>query len=382
MVKFVAYGWSSDRSLPALRDQVGAALAARPAHRLGRAARGAARVPRRRSGTRADVEVDGDPEVQQAVRFALFHVLQAGARAEQRPIAAKGLTGPGYDGHTLLGHRDVRAAGADLHRSRTRRADALRWRHSTLPTWPGSGPQQLGLQGAAFPWRTIHGEECSGVLAGRHRRVPHQRRHRRRRASATSTATGDDEFEREIGLELLVETARLWRSLGHHDRHGRFRIDGVTGPDEYSAVADNNVYTNLMAQRNLRAAADAVERAPGRGAPARRRRRGDGVLAGRRRGHAHPVRRASSACTRSREGFTRLRRSGTSTTHRPEQYPLLLHYPYFDLYRKQVVKQADLVLAMHCARRRVHRRAEGAQLRLLRARSPSATRRCRRAPRR
>src|SRR5439155_16546505 len=75
-------------------------------------------------------------------------------------------------------------------------------------------------------------------------------------------ATEDDEFECEAGLELLVETARLWRSLGHHDAEGRFRIDGVTGPDEYSAIADNNVYTNLLAQRNLRVAADAVARHP------------------------------------------------------------------------------------------------------------------------
>src|SRR4029079_1702549 len=77
-----------------------------------------------------------------------------------------------------------------------------------------------------------------------------------------SDARGDDTFDRDVGLELLVETARLWRSLGHHDPEGRFRIDGVTGPDEYSAVADNNVYTNLLAQRNLRAAADAVARHP------------------------------------------------------------------------------------------------------------------------
>lgn len=71
------------------------------------------------------------------------------------------------------------------------------------------------------------------------------------------------------------ETARLWRCLGHHDRDGRFRIDGVTGPDEYSALMDNNVYTNLMAQRNLRGAADVVIRHPDkqrRWAPMRRKR--------------------------------------------------------------------------------------------------------------
>ena len=101
-----------------------------------------------------------------------------------------------------------------------------------------------------------------GLLAGRHGRVPHQRATSPTPSSATSSATGDEAFEREVGLELLVETARLWRSLGHHDPQGRFRIDGVTGPDEYSAIADNNVYTNLLAQRNLRAAADAVARHP------------------------------------------------------------------------------------------------------------------------
>src|SRR5205814_353371 len=77
-------------------------------------------------------------------------------------------------------------------------------------------------------------------------------------------AVDDDVFELDVGLELLVETARLWRSLGHHDAEGRFRIDGVTGPDEYSAVADNNVFTNLLAQRNMLAAADGVARHPRR----------------------------------------------------------------------------------------------------------------------
>ena len=62
-------------------------------------------------------------------------------------------------------------------------------------------------------------------------------------------ANPDEAFERDVALDLLVGTARLFMSLGHHDASGRFRIDGVTGPDEYSAIADNNVFTNLMARR-------------------------------------------------------------------------------------------------------------------------------------
>ena len=82
-------------------------------------------------------------------------------------------------------------------------------------------------------------------------------------------ATGDQEFEDGAGIELLVSTARLWRSLGHHDAQGGFRIDRVTGPDEYTALADNNVYTNLMAARNMEVAADLAVRHP----QARRRAR-------------------------------------------------------------------------------------------------------------
>jgi len=65
-------------------------------------------------------------------------------------------------------------------------------------------------------------------------------------------------------MDLLVHTARLWVSLGHYDDQANFHIDGVTGPDEYSAIADDNIYTNLMAQRNLLAAADAAKRYPDR----------------------------------------------------------------------------------------------------------------------
>ena len=113
------------------------------------------------------------------------------------------------------------------------------------------------------------------VLAGRERPASTSARASPTPWRGTRRPSQDEAFELEIGLELLVETARLYRSLGHHDPQGRFRIDGVTGPDEYSALADNNVYTNLMAQQNLREAAEAVARHPGRAqssAPTSRRR--------------------------------------------------------------------------------------------------------------
>ncbi len=335
--KFLAYGWSSRRSLPSVRDQVDAAVASA-----------------RRDGwdtlereqreyldgfwARADVEIDGDGELQQAVRFALFHTLQSGARAERRAIAAKGLTGPGYDGHAFW-DTETFVLPVLTYTQPHAAADALRWRHSTMDL-AQQRAAQLGLKGAAFPWRTIRGQECSAYwpagtaafhidadIADAVIRYVH--------------STGDTEFEAGAGLELLVETARLWRSLGHHDHAGAFHIDGVTGPDEYSSIADDNVYTNLMAEQNLRMAAEFAARHAGR---AQELGVDDEEVAAWRdaaaamhipwdeRLRVHP----------QSEGFTRhevLDLEGL-------EFPLLLHVPYFQLYRRQVVKQADLVLAL------------------------------------
>jgi alpha,alpha-trehalose phosphorylase len=340
IVKFLAYAWSSRRSLQALRDQVAAALT-EARHTGWEGLLAGQRDYLNEFWDRADVEVDGDAELQLAVRFALFHTLQASARAEQRAIPAKGLTGPGYDGHTfwdterfvlpLLTYTAPDAAG-----------DALRWRQSTLDL-ARERARELGLSGAAFPWRTIRGQECSGYWpAGT--AAFHINADIADAVARYVAATGDEAFESEVGVELLVETARLWRSLGHEDAGG-FRIDGVTGPDEYSAVADNNIYTNLLAQRNLRAAADAVERHPSAAAElgadleeaaAWRDAARDVVVPWDDTLGVHP----------QSERFT-LHQTWDFARTRPEQYPLFLHFPYFDLYRKQVVKQADLVLALH-----------------------------------
>jgi alpha,alpha-trehalose phosphorylase len=340
LVKFLAYSWSGQRSLSAVRDQVGAALA-EAMHRGWDNLLAEQRAYLDEFWDRADVEIDGDEELQQAVRFGLFHVLQAGVRAEQRAIAAKGLTGSGYDGHAfwdtemyvlpVLTYTVPRAA-----------ADALKWRHSTLDL-ARERAQQLGLRGAAFPWRTIRGQECSGYWpAGT--AAFHVNADIADAVVRYVLATEDDAFERDVGTELLVETARLWRSLGHHDATGSFRIDGVTGPDEYSAIADNNIYTNLMAQRNLRAAAEAAARHP----EVATRLGVDAEEAASWRDAAQTIvipYDDELGVHPQAEDFIEHDRWDFDNTS-PDQYPLLMHFPYFDLYRKQVVKQADLVLAM------------------------------------
>ncbi|MEV8068633.1 glycosyl hydrolase family 65 protein [Streptomyces sp. NPDC085995] len=339
--KIVAHGWSGARSLPAMSDQVDAALAA--------AAHGgwSGLVKEQKAyldefWTCADVEVDGDEEIQQAVRFALFHVLQAGARAEERAVPAKGLTGSGYDGHAFW-DTEMFVLPVLTYTAPDAVAEALRWRQNTLPA-ARERATQLGLSGAAFPWRTIEGQEGSAYWpAGT--AAFHVNADIAHAVVRYVAATGDEEFERESGMELLVETARLWRSLGHHDHRGTFHIDGVTGPDEYSAICDDNTYTNLMARANLLAAADVVERYPKEA----ERLGADDEESAAWRDAAEAMNipyNSELGVHEQHAGFTRYQRWDFAGT-RADQYPLMLHFPYFDLYRKQVIKQADLVLAMY-----------------------------------
>jgi alpha,alpha-trehalose phosphorylase len=339
IVKYLAYGWSSLRSRPALRDQAAAALSGARYTGWDGLLEGQ-RAYLDDFWDSADVEVEGDPDCQQAVRFGLFHVLQASARAERRAIAGKGLTGTGYDGHAfwdtegfvlpLLTYTTPRAA-----------ADALRWRASILDI-AKERAAQLDLDGAAYPWRTIRGEECSAYwpagTAAWHINADIAMAFERYRA-----VTGDNSLEEDCGLEVLVETARLWLSLGHHDRHGVWHVDGVTGPDEYTAVVRDNIFTNLMAAHNLRTAAEACARHA-------------------EAAHAMGVTTEETAAWRDAadaahipfdhelgvhpqcDGFTTFAEWDFSAN---TTYPLLLHQPYVRLYPAQVLKQADLVLAMH-----------------------------------
>ena len=340
LIKFLGYGWSAWRSRPALVDQVWGALAAAELTGWdGLLSEQRAYLDAFWDG--ADVQVDGDMEIQQAVRFGLFHILQASARAEQRPIPAKGLTGTGYDGHTFW-DTETFVLPVLTYTQPAAVADALRWRHGVLPAAKDHAAE-LGLAGAAFAWRTIAGQECSGYWpAGT--AAFHINADIAAAVVKYLDATHDAPFERDIALPVLVETARLWRSLGQHDADGKFRIEGVTGPDEYSAVKDNNLYTNLMAQQNLACAADLAARF---GQEAR--------VLGVTTEEAALWRDAAAAMFipyderlgvhPQHDGFTSYARWDFAATA-ADRYPLLLHYPYFQLYRRQVVKQADVVLAM------------------------------------
>ncbi len=302
----------------------------------------------------SNIAIEGPVDIQQAVRFNLFQVRQASARVEGHGIAAKGLTGRGYEGQYFwdteiyvlpcLTYTQPHVARRLLH-FRYEMLGAARIR-----------ARQLGHRGALFPWRTISGEEASAYYAAGTAQY-HINAAISYAVRQFVRVTGDQEFLSREGVELLVETARFWADLGFFStrRDGQFCIQGVTGPDEYSAVVDNNAYTNLMARENLSAAAECLALLEETDPQAHAR------LVARLEIHPDEPEEWCRAAERmfvpydertgvllQDEHFLNRKRwdfEGTPV----EKYPLLLHYHPLNIYRHQVIKQTDVVLAMFLA---------------------------------
>jgi trehalose/maltose hydrolase-like predicted phosphorylase len=218
----------------------------------------------------ADVRIDGDDELQRAVRFALFHTMAAVADSGEAAVGARGLSGPAYRGHVFW-DSDVFVLPflAATHPSAARAM--LEYRIRRLPD-ARAAAKALGRDGARFPWESArdgidvtpsHAHDRTGRV------VPIRTGELEEHITADLAWaaafyvdwTGDEDFANGPGRELLVESARYWASRIRMDNRGRAHIYGVIGPDEYHEPVDDNAYTNVMARWNLRRAAGASEHA-------------------------------------------------------------------------------------------------------------------------
>ena len=290
-------------------------------------------------------------EIQQAIRFNLFHMLQASARAEDAGVPAKGLTGKAYEGHYFW-DTEIYVLPFLTYTSPRIARNLLTFRYKMLPQ-ARARAKELGHRGAMFPWRTISGEEASAYYAAGTAQY-HINADIMYALRKYVQATGDEHFLREYGAEMLVETARLWLDLGFYSdvKGGKFCINGVTGPDEYNAVVNNNAYTNLMARENLRYAAQTVRSLQTAEPEAYN------VLVHKTALQSSEVetwiRAAENMYVPYDEKLEIIPQDDSFLDREPwdfrntprEHYPLLLFHHPLNIYRKQVIKQADVVLAM------------------------------------
>lgn len=301
---------------------------------------------------RSDIQINPEhPRLQQCLRWNLFQLIQASGRADYAGIAAKGLTSQTYDGHYFW-DMEMYILPFLVYTSPQLARNVLQYRYSILDK-ARERARAVSQKGALFAWRTISGEEASAYYAAGTAQY-HINAAIAHGIMKYVDATGDAPFLYEFGAEMLVETARLWFDLGFFSerRNGQFCIHRVTGPDEYTTVVNNNTYTNLMARENLRFAADAVERvraeSPEHYEALVLRTRVDLAELGDWRRAADrmyvPFDERLGIHPQDDE-FLDLKVWDFANTP-PEKYPLLLHYHPLVIYRHQVIKQADVVLAM------------------------------------
>jgi alpha,alpha-trehalose phosphorylase len=300
------------------------------------------------------VEGEGLEHVQQAVRWNLFQLGQASMRAGSHGIPAKGLTGSGYGGHYFW-DTECYVLPFLIHTHPQAARNALRFRHGMLDQ-ARQRASEMAQYGALYPWRTINGEEASAYFAAGTAQY-HINADVAYALIKYSRATGDREFLRNDGVDILIETARLWVDLGFWQRNGdeSFHIHSVTGPDEYTTVVNDNLFTNVMAQLNLRAAVEAVrelEVTDPRGlarAVARLRLGKSEVGEWERAADGMHIPYDETFGVHPQDSHFLEREVWDLDATPDDRRPLLLHYHPLVIYRFQVIKQADVVLALYLA---------------------------------
>ena len=300
---------------------------------------------------RTDVIIKGDSELQFGIRFNLFHLLQSTGRNGKVSIAAKGLTGLGYEGHYFW-DTEIYVLPFFIYTFPEIAKSLLLYRYSIIDK-ARERAAELSHKGVLYPWRTINGEEASAYFPAGTAQY-HINADIAFGINKYLNSTGDVDFLLKSGLEMLIETARFWYDLGEFipALDGTFCIHEVTGPDEYTALVNNNLYTNIMARENLLNACDYLE----------------DIKKSRNKFYKSFIKKfdiSDQETSNWHKAAEKIRlpydpklsiyAQDDAFLTRPvwdfegtpaDRYPLLLHFHPLTIYRYQVIKQADIVMAL------------------------------------
>ncbi len=297
----------------------------------------------------ADVRIAGDPEYQKALRYNIFQLYQSAGRTGETSLSAKGLSGNGYEGHYFW-DTEIYAMPFFTNVSSRIARSLLKYRISILEH-ARSQAKLLSEKGALYPWRTINGQEASAYFPAGTAQY-HINADIAYSLLQYVEITGDVSIMLEGGAEMLFETARLWLSLGFFNKRksSQFCINEVTGPDEYSALVNNNFYTNAMAAYHLKKAAcwfsHLKEHYPDFLDKLCTRLRLDDKeqKLWRKAAESMFLPYDSQLGIHPQDDTFLDREPWDFESTPPENYPLLLHYHPLVIYRHQVLKQADAIL--------------------------------------
>lgn len=299
----------------------------------------------------SDIEIEGDDQLQLGLRFNLFHLNQAAARDGKRNMSAKGLTGEGYEGHYFW-DTEMYMLPFFIYTQPEVAKSLLSYRYSILEQARDRAREMAISNGALFAWRTINGEEASPYYPAGTAQI-HINGDIAHAVDEYVQATDDTDFKWKKGLEIVSETARFYFEWGHFDetKDGAFVLNEVTGPDEYTALVNNNYYTNLIAQKNLLLATHWIEEALADDVKEAKE-----VLdaIGFKESELEDWKEAADKMCFPYDEEQQLSMQDDSFFSKKvwdfentpvENRPLLLHYHPMTIYKHQVNKQADTVLA-------------------------------------
>ncbi|ABY95159.1 MULTISPECIES: glycoside hydrolase family 65 protein [Thermoanaerobacter] len=303
----------------------------------------------------ADVIIEGDKALQQGIRFNEFHLLQSVGRDGKTNIAAKGLTGEGYEGHYFW-DSDIYIMPFFLYTKPEIAKALVMYRYNLLDA-ARSRAKELGHKGALYPWRTIDGPECSAYFPAGTAQY-HINADIVYALKRYVEATNDVDFLYDYGCEILFETARFWEDLGAYIplKGNKFCINCVTGPDEYTALVDNNAYTNYMAKMNLEYAYDIANKMK-KEVPQKYQKvasklnlKDEEIVAWKKAADNMYLPYSKELDIIPQDDSFLYKERITVDEIPEDQFPLLLHWHYLNIYRYQICKQPDVLLLMFLQR--------------------------------
>ncbi|WP_172369994.1 glycoside hydrolase family 65 protein [Sporosarcina jiandibaonis] len=298
--------------------------------------------------SKSDIKIDGDASLQEGIRFNLYQLLQSVGKDPVSNIAAKGLSGEGYEGHYFW-DTEIYMFPVFLMTNPDIAKNLLLHRYSILDSARERAKEMGHKKGALFPWRTITGQESSAFFPAGTAQY-HISADIAYSYIQYYLVTKDELFLKDYIAEVLFETARLWIDTGHM-KDGLFRIDSVTGPDEYTCVVNNNYYTNVMAKHNMLWAAKIYNLLKEKD-----NKHLEQLASGLELTEAEVIEWTAAGenmylpydeehkINAQDDSFLQKDRWDIKNTPK-EKFPLLLNYHPLTLYRYQVIKQADTVLA-------------------------------------
>lgn len=288
----------------------------------------------------SEVKIDGDDSLNQALHYNLFQLTSSTGRDGKTNIPAKGLSGTGYEGHYFW-DTEMYMSPFFAYTNPEIARELIIYRYGILDE-AKKRARQLGVsEGALFAWRTINGQEASAYYPAGTAQY-HIDADISYAIARYYKLTADQAFIKKYGLEIVLETARFWKKFGSFNQNG-FCFFDVTGPDEYTAIVNNNYYTNRMAKFNMEFAVELIDAFPNQAHSL-------GVTPEER----ISLKEAADKVFLPYSTDKQINQQDDSAFDKPvwpfdetpeTNYPLLLHYHPLKIYRYQVNKQADTLLA-------------------------------------